>query len=63
MATATPLYSGAELAALTNEAAIRAVRRGAESLRMVDFEGAVQSFSSSRRRSESLFSKAKTLLQ
>jgi len=50
VAATTPLYSGAELAALANEAAIRSVRREADVVNMADFREAVQAFSSSRRR-------------
>jgi hypothetical protein len=40
--------SGADLATLTNEAAIRAVRRGAEAVSQRDFYDAFQSFVTSR---------------
>lgn len=41
-------FSGADLATLTNEAAIRAVRRGAASVSQNDFYEAFQSFAVSR---------------
>jgi ATP-dependent 26S proteasome regulatory subunit len=50
VAEATPDYSGAELAALSNEAAIRAVRRNSETVNLADFMGAVSTFSSTRKR-------------
>ena len=66
VAALTPDYSGAELAALANEAAIRAVRRGSDSPSMADFEGAVQTFLYARRRQgglqQDLLSRAKGLL-
>ena len=40
IAAATPTFSGAELAALTNEAAIRSVRRSVEKVMAADAEGA-----------------------
>ena len=50
IAAATPGYSGAELAALSNEAAIRAVRRSAELLDQADFVDAINTFNQGRRR-------------
>lgn len=50
IATITPSMSGAELASLTNEAAIRAVRRGANVVNMEDFKGATEFFMTSRSR-------------
>jgi len=50
IAAATPMLSGAELAALANEAAIRSVRRNADSVNMEDFKGATDSFITSRSR-------------
>jgi cell division protease FtsH len=50
IAEATPAYSGAELAALANEAAIRAVRRSSSELTQADFLAAIETFNSSRRR-------------
>ena len=47
---ATPGYSGAELAALCNEAAIRAVRRQSEELTQADFLSAATTFTASRSR-------------
>jgi len=50
VAAATVGYSGAELAALANEAAIRAVRRSTEELQQADFVGAINTFNQARRR-------------
>lgn len=50
VAASTPMLSGAELAALTNEAAIRAVRRESDTVNMADFKGATEAFISSRSR-------------
>lgn len=50
LAAATPSYSGAELAALGNEAAIRSVRRSAAEVVQADFVGAINSFNAARRR-------------
>merc|ERR1712050_372790 len=50
VAASTPMLSGAELAALTNEAAIRAVRRESDTVNMADFKGATEAFISSRNR-------------
>jgi len=50
IAAATPSYSGAELAALSNEAAIRAVRRTSEQLAQADFVDAINTFNQGRRR-------------
>ena len=43
-------YSGAEIAALANEAAIRAVRRSSEQLCQADFTDALMTFNTARRR-------------
>lgn len=48
VALLTPGMSGAELAALVNEAAIRAVRRGSSLVDEEDFESAVKDFFKSR---------------
>jgi len=50
VAEATPQYSGAELAALANEAAIRAVRRSSNVLVQSDFISAANQFTAARRR-------------
>ena len=50
VAEATAQYSGAELAALANEAAIRAVRRTSDEVTQEDFLSAASSFSAARRR-------------
>ena len=50
VAEAATGYSGAEIAALANEAAIRAVRRNTEEVVQADFLAAVMSFNSARRR-------------
>jgi len=51
IAEATPSYSGAELAALANEAAIRAVRRGSSNIvNQADFLSAADTFNSGRGR-------------
>lgn len=50
IAEATAGYSGAELAALTNEAAIRAVRRSSSELTQRDFLDAIATFNLARRR-------------
>lgn len=55
IAEATPSYSGAELAALANEAAIRAVRRGSNNMIcQADFLSAADNFSYSRGRMPSV---------
>ena len=59
VAEVTGQYSGAELAALANEAAIRAVRRSAEELTQEDFLSAANSFSTARRRMPSVESLAR----
>lgn len=48
IARLTPATSGADLAALSNEAAIRAARRGAVTVSMTDFAGALDSFQAGR---------------
>ena len=50
IAEATAGYSGAELAALTNEAAIRAVRRSSSELTQRGFLDAIATFNLARRR-------------
>jgi len=50
VAAITPSLAGAELAALANEAAIRAVRRNSATVSMADFKGATESFVASRSR-------------
>jgi len=50
LAASTLSFSGAELAALTNEAAIRAVRRQGDRVNMEDFTSALLDFTSSRRK-------------
>uniref|UniRef100_A0A7S0IXE7 AAA+ ATPase domain-containing protein n=1 Tax=Calcidiscus leptoporus TaxID=127549 RepID=A0A7S0IXE7_9EUKA len=50
IASTAPGFSGAELAALANEAAIRSVRRQGGEVVMDDFVGALIDFTSSRRR-------------
>jgi cell division protease FtsH len=50
----TPTYSGAELAALANEAAIRAVRRSTDEVRQSDFVAAINTFNEGRRRLPSI---------
>ena len=50
VAEATAGYSGAELAAVANEAAIRAVRRSSDELVQEDFLSAVSTFNTARRR-------------
>ncbi len=42
MANLTPGFSGADIAAICNEAAINAVRRGASSVGFIDFEFAIE---------------------
>jgi len=54
VAEATPFYSGAELAALANEAAIRAVRRASNAVIQADFNDAVATFTASRRKMPSV---------
>lgn len=56
IADATQSYSGAELAALANEAAIRSVRgaRPAEDVTQADFVDAINTFNSARRRMPSM---------
>ena len=48
VATATPGLCGADLAQIMNEAAIRAVRRQAESVSQSDIVGAVQGYYEAR---------------
>ena len=48
IARLTPATSGADLAAIANEAAIRAARRGAIAVNMMDFNQALESFISGR---------------
>ena len=43
-----PLASGAELAAICNEAAIRMVRRGGKAVSQLDFETAIRDYTKSR---------------
>ena len=50
IADLTPQYSGAELAALANEAAIRSVRRSSSELTQGDFVNAVSAFPLPRRK-------------
>ena len=50
VAEATPSYSGAELAALANEGAIRAVRRSSDVVTQADLMNAVNTFNAARRR-------------
>uniref|UniRef100_A0A7S4BJR0 Vesicle-fusing ATPase n=2 Tax=Chrysotila carterae TaxID=13221 RepID=A0A7S4BJR0_CHRCT len=50
IATASNGLSGAELAALANEAAIRSVRRQGATVNMADFTSALLDFTASRRR-------------
>ena len=59
VAEVTAQYSGAELAALANEAAIRAVRRSSEELNQQDFLTAADAFSTARRRMPSVESLAR----
>jgi len=54
ISASTPSYSGAELAALANEAAIRAVRRSTKQVMQADFVGAINSFNQARRRMPSM---------
>ena len=54
VAEATPSYSGAELAALANEAAIRAVRRSSDTINQQDFLNAANTFSTARQRMPSI---------
>lgn len=54
--------SGAELAALVNEAAIRAVRRGGTEIRTEDFVDAVRTFSDSRGSSDAMGQLLKTAI-
>ena len=49
IAEKTPSFSGAELAALCNEAAIRAARRGDQRVTQADFAAATTSYVASRR--------------
>ena len=49
VAEKTPSFSGAELAALCNEAAIRAARRGDQHVTQADFASAMSSYVDSRR--------------
>ena len=54
IAEATASYSGAELAALANEAAIRTVRRSTQLVAQADFVGAINTFNAGRRRLPSM---------
>ena len=54
IAAATASYSGAELAALANEAAIRSVRRSTDEVRQADFVDAINTFNAARRRIPSM---------
>ncbi|KAJ1459334.1 P-loop containing nucleoside triphosphate hydrolase protein [Pelagophyceae sp. CCMP2097] len=56
VAAATPGFSGAELAALANEAAIRAVRRDSTALTLEDFKGALETSVKARRGFDSILS-------
>uniref|UniRef100_A0A7S4GLH8 AAA+ ATPase domain-containing protein n=1 Tax=Eutreptiella gymnastica TaxID=73025 RepID=A0A7S4GLH8_9EUGL len=55
LADLTPNFSGAELAALTNEAAIRAVRRQGTAMSIADMEQAILSYRASRSPAGGLF--------